>query len=98
MLFDFYLATIKSNKEFVMLTFIIGVVVVFIAVDLFVRLVVEPLILRKSKRKSNYSTSKLNPKFKLATETMYDGGKPHTDGSSKNVVNDEIISKDEVKS
>lgn len=81
-----------------MLTFIIGVVVVFIAVDLFVRLVVEPMILRKSKKVSNYSPSKLNPKFKLATETMYDGGKPHTDGASKNAVKNENISKDEVKS
>ena len=81
-----------------MLTFIIGVVVVFIAVDLFVRLVVDPMILGKKEKLSKSSTSKLNPGFKLATETMYDGGKPHTKGSSKNVVNDEKISKDEVKS
>ena len=76
-----------------MLTFIIGVAVVFIAVDLFVRLVVEPLILRKHKKVSNYSKSKLDPTFKLATETMYDGGKPHKPEASKNAA-DEINSKD----
>ncbi len=81
-----------------MLTFIIGVVVVFIAVDLFVRLVVEPMILGKKEKLAKSSRSKLNPNFKLATETMYDGGKPHTDGSSKNDVKKENISKDEVKS
>ena len=77
-----------------MLTFIIGVVVVFVAVDLFVRLVVDPMILGKKEKLSKASTSKLNPKFKLATETMYDGGKPHTDGSSENIAHDENISKD----
>ena len=98
MLIELSLATIKSNKECVMLTFIIGVVVVFIAVDLFVRLVVEPMIVGKKEKLSKSSTSRLNPKFKLATETMYDGGKPHTDGSSKNDVNDEKKSKDDLKS
>jgi hypothetical protein len=81
-----------------MITFIISVVLVFIAVDLFVRLIVEPMILRKSKKVSKSSTSKLDPTFKLATETMYDGGKLHSAELSNNAVYDENNSKDEVKS
>lgn len=94
MLFDFYPATIKSKKECIMLTFIIGVAIVFIAVDLFVRFVVDPLILGKHKKASKSSKSKLDPTFKLATETMYDGGKPHKPETSKNAVDNEDVSKD----
>lgn len=81
-----------------MITFIISVILVFIAVDLLVRFIVEPLILGKHKKASKFSKSKLDPTFKLATETMYDGGKPHTQEVSSNANNEENISKDEVKS
>ena len=76
-----------------MLKFIIGVALVFIAVDLFVRFVVDPLILGKYKKVSKSSKSKLDPTFKLATETMYDGVKPHKPEASKNAA-DENNSKD----
>lgn len=98
MLFALSIATIKSNEECVMLTFIISVAVVFIAVELFVRLVVDPLILGKFKKSSKISQSKLDPTFKLATETMYDGGKAHKPEASKNAAKNENTSKDEVKS
>lgn len=77
-----------------MLTFIISLAIVFIAVELFVRLIVDPWILGKFKRSPKSSTSKLDPTFKLATETMYDGGKEHKPEALKNEKN----SKDEVKS
>lgn len=77
-----------------MLTFIIGVAIVFIAVDLFVRLVVEPWLSGKNKKLANPSSSKLDPKFKLATETMYDGGKPHSSDGADNSAEDENITKD----
>lgn len=77
-----------------MLTFIIGVAIVFVAVDLFVRLVVEPWLSGKNKKLTKSSTSKLDPKFKLATETMYDGGKPHTSEGTNSIVDDDDNSKD----
>ena len=94
MLFEFLLATIKSKKECIMLTFIIGVAIVFIAVDLFVRFIVEPLIAGKHKKVSKSSKSKLDPTFRLAAETMYDGGKPHKPEASKNAVDNKNNSKD----
>ncbi len=83
-----------------MFIFIISLILVFIGVDLFVRFVVEPLILGSNKKNkvSKSSIPKLDPSFKLATETMYDGGKPHTSEVSSNAVDDKNISKDEVKS
>ncbi len=81
-----------------MFTFIISVVLVFIAVDLFVRFVLEPWIVGSDKKNkvSKSVSPKLDPSFKLATETMYDGGEPHTSDSSKS--DDKNNSKDEVKS
>lgn len=94
MLFELSLVTNKSKKECIMLTFIIGLVIVFIAVDLFVRFIVDPLILGKHKKAFKSSQSKLDPTFKLATETMYDGGKPHKPEVSKNDADNENDSKD----
>ena len=76
-----------------MLTFSIGVAIVFIVVDLFVRLVIEPWLSGKNKKLQNSSVSKLDPKFKLATETMYDGGEPHKPEEINNTDSDESISK-----
>lgn len=62
-----------------MLTFLLILVLVFIGVDLLVRFVIEPLIVgsnKKNKASKSFS-QKFDPAFKLATETMYDGGKPH---------------------
>lgn len=83
-----------------MITFIIGIILVFIGVELLVRFIIEPLILWKEKKNkvSKSFTSKLDTKFKLATETMYDGGETHTSEVSSNEVDDKNNSKDEVKS
>lgn len=83
-----------------MITFIISIILVFIGVELLVRFIIEPLILGRNKKNkvSKSSTSKLDTKFRLATETMYDGGKTFTPEVSENAVKDENISKDEVKS
>lgn len=62
-----------------MLTFLLILVLVFIGVDLLVRFVIEPLIVGSNKKNkvSKSFSQKFDPAFKLATETMYDGGKPH---------------------
>lgn len=70
-----------------MVTFLIVFVLVLVAVDLLVRFVVEPLMLASDKKKkiAKSYTTKFDPLVKLATETMYDGGKPHKeDGSEDN--------------
>jgi hypothetical protein len=81
-----------------MFTFVISVVIIFIAVDLLVRFLIEPLIMGKFKKAPKSSISKLDPSFKLATETMYDGGEAHRPEVPNNEVNDEENLKDEVKS
>ncbi len=43
--------TIKRNKEIIMLTFLLVLVLVFIAVDLFVRFVIDPLASGSNKNK-----------------------------------------------
>ena len=78
-----------------MITFLVALVLVFVAVDLFVRFAVDPFILasRKKKKVAKSYTPKYDSTFKLATVTMYDGGKPHEDPSSKCTA-EEKISKD----
>lgn len=74
----------KSNKEIIMLTFLIILVLVFVAVDLFVRFVIDPLASgsnKKHKVSKSYS-QRFDPTIKLATETMYDGGKLHNEDKS----------------
>ena len=83
-----------------MLTFIIIFILVLVAVDLFVRLIVEPSILRSAKKSKipKVSHPQLDPSFKLATETMYDGGKPHAPELSKRSTEREEDTEDELKS
>jgi hypothetical protein len=79
-----------------MFTFIIILVLVFIGVDLLVRFVIDPLALgsnKKSKVSKSYS-QRFDPTIKLATETMYDGGKPHNEVKSTTETKDADISKD----
>lgn len=83
-----------------MFTFIIILVLVFIGVDLLVRFVIDPLASgsnKKSKVSKSY-TPRFDPSMKLASETMYDGGKPHNEVKSTADVKDANISKDTNKS
>ncbi len=79
-----------------MFTFIIILVLVFIGVDLLVRFVIDPLASgsnKKSKVSKSYS-QRFDPTIKLATETMYDGGKPHNEVKSTTEAKDADISKE----
>lgn len=79
-----------------MLTFLIILVLVFIGVDLLVRFVIDPLAEgsnKKSKVSKSYS-QRFDPTIKLATETMYDGGKPHNEVKSTPDTKDADVSKD----
>jgi hypothetical protein len=78
-----------------MITFLVILILVFVAVDLLVRFVVDPLILKSHKKNkvSKSFTPRFNPTIKLATETMYDGGKPHNEEESSSVTKDENLSK-----
>ena len=83
-----------------MIIFIISFILVLIGVDLFVRFVLEPWICGTNKKNkvSKSTVPKLDPTFKLATETMFDGGKPNSTEESNNTGSDNNISEDEVKS
>ena len=67
-----------------MLTFILILIAVFIGVDLLVRFVIDPLASGSNKKHkvSKSYTPRFDPTIKLASETMYDGGKPHTEVKS----------------
>ena len=80
-----------------MINFFIYVILVFIGVDLLVRFILEPLILGSFKKKKvlRTSTSKLDSEFRLATETLYDGGEPHSPDLSSNSTNEKNMLKDE---
>lgn len=71
----------QFKQEYVMAYFIIIFVLVLVAVDLLVRFVIEPLILASEKKSKNSKTfvTKFDPSIRLATETMFDGGKPHNE-------------------
>ena len=80
-----------------MLTFLIVLVAVFIAVDLLVRFIIDPLASgshKKAKESKSFSP-KFDPTVKLASETMYDGGQPHTDEKLTITNKDENIAKDD---
>ncbi len=79
-----------------MVTFLLILVLVFIAVDLFVRFVIDPLASGSNKKNkvSKSFTPRFDPTIKLAIETMYDGGKPLNKEESSNTTKDENISKD----
>lgn len=79
-----------------MLTFLLILVAVFIGVDLLVRFVIDPLASGSNKKHkvSKSFTPKFDPTIKLATETMYDGGKLHNEDKSSSNTKDENLSKD----
>ena len=79
-----------------MLTFLIILVLVFVGVDLFVRFVIDPLASgsnKKHKVSKSYSP-RFDPTIKLATETMYDGGKLHNEDKTSSSSKDVDTSKD----
>ncbi len=76
-----------------MVTFLLILVLVFVAVDLFVRFVIDPLA-SGSNKKNKTSKSfipRFDPTIKLASETMYDGGKPHNEEESSSATMDKNI-------
>lgn len=83
-----------------MIIFIVSFILVLIGVDLFVRFILEPWICGSDKKNkvSKTAASKLDPSFRLATETMYDGGKPHDAEATGNTSEDGNIPKEEEKS
>jgi hypothetical protein len=92
----FYSNTIESKKEINMLTFLIILVLVFIGVDLLVRFVIDPLASGSNEKNkiSKSSTPRFDSTLKLASETMYDGGKLNNEGKSSCSTKDENCSKD----
>ncbi|HMN25868.1 MAG: hypothetical protein IT276_11140 [Ignavibacteriaceae bacterium] len=83
-----------------MLTFLLVLVLVFIGVDLLVRFVIDPLASgsHKKNKVSKSFTPRFDPTIKLASETMYDGGKPHDDEKIKSSNNNENVVKDDSSS
>ena len=81
----------NEDKEKAMLTFLLILVLVFVAVDLFVQLVIDPLAV-KLEEKKKHQTKSINiiePKFSLVGATMYDGGKAQTNEQTKTDVKEE---------
>lgn len=78
-----------------MVYFLIALVLVLVAVDLFVRFVVDPFLAnsRKKNKIVKSFTPKFDPTFKLATETMYDGGEKHSESETSG---EENISKNDI--
>ena len=76
-----------------MVTFLLILVLVFIAVDLFVRFVIDPLASGSNKhnKASKSFIPRFDPTIKLASETMYDGGKPHNEKESSSATMDKNI-------
>lgn len=82
-----------------MLTFLFILIAVFIAVDLLVRFVIDPLASeshKKDKVLKSYER-RFDRSMKLASETMYDGGKPLNEVKSTTDIKDEDASKDTSK-
>jgi hypothetical protein len=76
----------------IMITFLLILILVFVGVDLLVRLVIDPLAsesAKKNKVQKSY-VSRFDPTISLASETMFDGGKPHKEEESDKAVGSEI--------
>lgn len=75
-----------------MITFLLILILVFVGVDLLVRLVIDPLAsgsVKKNKIRKSYA-SRFDPTISLVSETMYDGGKPHKAEESSDAIDSEI--------
>jgi hypothetical protein len=82
-----------------MITFLLILVLVFVAVDLLVRFVIDPLIIASNKKNkvAKSFAPRFDPSVKLAIETMYDGGKPHKEEEPGGTSSDENKSNDSSK-
>jgi len=75
-----------------MITFLLILILVFVGVDLLVRLVIDPLAsgsAKKNKVQKSFAT-RFDPMISLASETMYDGGKPHKEEESDKAIDSEL--------
>jgi hypothetical protein len=66
-----------KHTEKIMWTFLLILVLVFAAVDLLVRLVIDPMASKKWKKNKTVSSKEktVSPSIGLVGATMYDGGK-----------------------
>ncbi|MFA6599199.1 MAG: hypothetical protein WCS69_15865 [Ignavibacteriaceae bacterium] len=79
-----------------MITFLLILILVFVGVDLLVRLVIDPLAsgsVKKNKTSKSFS-SRFDPTISLASETMYDGGKLHKEEDSDSTKEKGSVSKE----
>jgi len=76
-----------------MLTFLLILIIFFIAADLLVRFVIDPFlsVSNKKNKTSKSFAPRFDPTIKLASETMYDGGKLHEEENSKSADDKEKI-------
>jgi len=79
-----------------MITFLLILILVFIGVDLLVRLVIDPLASGTTKKNntSKVFSSRFDPTIRLASETMYDGGKLHNEKDSDSLTENGNVSED----
>lgn len=65
-----------------------------LVVELLVRFIIQPLIKSSDKKAKSAESkvSKFDPTIKLASETMYDGGKPHNEQETEPAHKNENIS------
>lgn len=69
-----------------MITFLFIVALVLLVVDLIVRFIVDPLLIssREKNKDEKSLKTKFDPSVVLATETMFDGGKPQNEDKNTN--------------
>jgi hypothetical protein len=79
-----------------MFTFLIILILVFVGVDLLVRFVIDPLASGSNKKRklSKSFSPRFDPTIKLASETMYDGGRLHNDDQSDSTTKDDNLSEE----
>jgi hypothetical protein len=79
-----------------MFTFLIILILVFVGVDLLVRFVIDPLASGPNKKRklSKSFSPRFDPTIKLASETMYDGGRLHNEDQSDSTTKDDNLSEE----
>ena len=77
-----------------MLKFLLICALMTLVVELLVRFIIQPLIKSSDKKVKleESKTSGIDPTFRLASETMYDGGKPHPEQDAESAHKNENIS------
>jgi hypothetical protein len=79
-----------------MFTFLIILILVFVGVDLLVRFVIDPVASGRNKKQklSKSFSPRFDPTIKLASETMYDGGRLHNEDQSDSTTKDDNLSEE----